>query len=76
MSTDARKPRKRLRVGIVGGGFMGQVHGRAALVSGATVVGAVGSSPARAEAAAGATGAERGFATVDELLAADVDVVH
>ncbi len=67
---------KRLRVGIVGGGFMGQVHGRSALVSGATVVGAVGSSPARAEAAAEATGAERGFASLDELLAADIDVVH
>jgi predicted dehydrogenase len=67
---------KRLRVGIVGGGFMGQVHGRSALVSGATVVGAVGSSPARAEAAAEATGAERGFATLDDLLAADIDVVH
>ncbi|TWD75427.1 putative dehydrogenase [Kribbella amoyensis] len=70
MSTD------KLRVGIVGGGFMGQVHGRAALVSGATVVGAVGSSPDRAEAARAATGAERGFATLDELLAADIDVVH
>ncbi|MFD7157462.1 Gfo/Idh/MocA family protein [Kribbella sp. NPDC059898] len=72
MSTSARK----LRVGIVGGGFMGQVHGRSALVSGATVVGVVGSSPAKAEAAAEATGAERGFATLDDLLAADVDVVH
>ncbi|MEV0791237.1 Gfo/Idh/MocA family oxidoreductase [Kribbella sp. NPDC050459] len=72
MSTNARK----LRVGIVGGGFMGRVHGRSALVSGATVVGAVGSSPARAEAAAEATGAERGFASLDELLAADIDVVH
>ena len=72
MSTSARK----LRVGIVGGGFMGRVHGRSALVSGASVVGAVGSSPSRAEAAAEATGAERGFATLDELLAADIDVVH
>ncbi|TDU82444.1 putative dehydrogenase [Kribbella voronezhensis] len=72
MSTTARK----LRVGIVGGGFMGQVHGRSALVAGADVVGAVGSSPERAEAAAGATGAARGFATLDELLAADIDVVH
>ncbi|MEV0802153.1 Gfo/Idh/MocA family oxidoreductase [Kribbella sp. NPDC050281] len=72
MSTSARK----LRVGIVGGGFMGRVHGRSALVAGAQVVGAIGSSPARAEAAAEATGAERGFATLDELLAADIDVVH
>ncbi|MFG1910439.1 Gfo/Idh/MocA family protein [Kribbella sp. NPDC048928] len=76
MSTSAKKPKERLRVGIVGGGFMGQVHGRAALVSGATVTGAVGSSPERAEAAAEATGAERGFAFLDELLASDIDVVH
>ena len=45
VSTRARK----LRVGIVGGGFMGRVHGRSALVAGAQVVGAVGSSPERAE---------------------------
>lgn len=43
---------------------------------GAQVVGAVGSSPDRAEAAAAATGAERGFATLEELLAADLDLVH
>jgi predicted dehydrogenase len=72
VSTSARK----LRVGIVGGGFMGRVHGRSALVAGAQVVGAIGSSPDRAAAAAEATGAERGFADLDELLAADLDVVH
>jgi predicted dehydrogenase len=72
MSTTAR----RLRVGIVGGGFMGRVHGRSALVAGAKVVGAVGSSPDRAAAAAEATGAKHGFATLDELLAADIDLVH
>ena len=72
MSTAARK----LRVGIVGGGFMGRVHGRSALVAGAQVVGAVGSSPDRAAAAAEATGAEQGFAALDELLAADIDLIH
>jgi predicted dehydrogenase len=72
VSTSARK----LRVGIVGGGFMGRVHGRSVLVAGAQVVGAVGSSPSRAAAAAEATGAEHGFASLDELLAADIDVVH
>jgi predicted dehydrogenase len=73
MSTTARK---RLRVGIVGGGFMGRVHGRSALVAGAQVVGAVGSGPDRAAAAAEATGAEQAFSTLDELLAADIDLVH
>jgi predicted dehydrogenase len=73
MSTSARK---RLRVGIVGGGFMGRVHGRSALVAGAHVVGAVGSTPERAAAAAEATGAEQGFGTLDDLLKADVDLIH
>jgi predicted dehydrogenase len=73
MSTSARK---RFRVGIVGGGFMGRVHGRSALVAGAQVVGAVGSSPERAAAAAEATGAEQGFDTLDDLLKADVDLIH
>jgi len=72
MSTAVRK----LRVGIVGGGFMGRVHGRSALVAGAQVVGAVGSTPERAAAAAEATGAEQGFGSLDELLAADVDLIH
>src|SRR3954452_4675881 len=73
MSTSARN---RLRVGIVGGGFMGRVHGRSALVAGAQVVGAVGSSPDRAAAAAEATGAEQGVDTLDDLLKADVDLIH
>ncbi|WP_344183567.1 Gfo/Idh/MocA family oxidoreductase [Kribbella lupini] len=74
MSTD--KPRDQLRVGIIGGGFMGRVHGRSALVGGARIVGAIGSSPERAKAAADATGAEQGFETLDDLLAADLDLVH
>jgi predicted dehydrogenase len=66
-----------LRVGIVGGGFMGRVHAHAARVSGAVVAGAVGSRPDRASAAAEATGAEAGYATVEELLGdGAVDVVH
>ncbi|MFC0628468.1 Gfo/Idh/MocA family protein [Kribbella deserti] len=65
-----------LRIGIVGGGFMGQVHAHAARVAGAEVVGAVGSSPDRADAAAAATGALKGYASLDDLLAADVDLIH
>jgi predicted dehydrogenase len=72
-TTDQHKP---LKVGIVGGGFMGRVHGRSARVAGAQVVGAVGSSPERAVAAAEAVGAERGYAELDELLSTDVDLIH
>ncbi|WP_460436255.1 Gfo/Idh/MocA family protein [Angustibacter speluncae] len=65
------------RVGIVGTGFMARVHARAALVSGADLVGVVGSSPASGAGAAAALGARRGYADLDQLLAeADVDVVH
>nr|WP_272954690.1 Gfo/Idh/MocA family oxidoreductase [Kribbella sandramycini] len=74
-SCDVATSAEKLKVGIVGGGFMGRVHGRSALVAGARIVGAVGSSPARAEAAAEASGAERGYATLDELLP-EVDVIH
>jgi predicted dehydrogenase len=74
MSTS--KAKKPLKVGIVGGGFMGRVHGRSARVAGARVVGAVGSSPDRAEVAAEATGAESGFADLDELLSSKAELIH
>jgi predicted dehydrogenase len=66
-----------LRVGIVGGGFMGRVHARSARVAGAEVVAAVGSSPARSAKAAEAVGAGAAYDDVGEMLRhADVDVVH
>jgi predicted dehydrogenase len=69
--------RSALRVGIVGGGFMGRVHGHAARSAGADVVGAVGSNASRAEAARTATGAQQGYADVDRMLAeAELDVLH
>jgi predicted dehydrogenase len=65
------------RVGIVGAGFMGRVHAEAARRAGATVVAATASRPDRAQAAAEAVGAERGYPGVAELLgAAEVDVLH
>lgn len=65
-----------LRSAFVGGGFMAAVHSRAARASGATIVGVASSSAASAEDAARTIGAERSFASVDDLLASDVDVVH
>ena len=64
----------RLRVGIVGTGFMAGVHARAALVAGASVRGVVGSRPESGERFAATVGA-RGYADLDAMLA-DVDVVH
>jgi predicted dehydrogenase len=66
-----------LRVGVVGAGFMGRVHAEAARRAGATVVAATASSPERADAAAAAIGAERGYPGITELLAdSEVDVLH
>ncbi|HWL41621.1 MAG TPA: Gfo/Idh/MocA family oxidoreductase [Ilumatobacter sp.] len=66
-----------LRVGIVGAGFIGAVHARAARLAGARLVGVVASTPARTERAVAALGAERGYASAEALAAADeVDVVH
>jgi predicted dehydrogenase len=66
-----------LRVGIVGAGFIGRVHARSARLAGARVVGAAASSPERARAVRAELGAERGFASAEELIASDdIDVVH
>jgi predicted dehydrogenase len=66
-----------LRAGIVGAGFIGRVHARAARLAGARLTGVAVSSAERAAAARDELGAERGFATAEELIAAEeVDVVH
>jgi predicted dehydrogenase len=66
-----------VRAGIVGAGFIGRVHARSVRLAGARVVGVAASSAASAGRAAGEIGAERAFASADELVASDeVDVVH
>lgn len=66
-----------LRVGIIGTGFIGEVHARAARRAGAVVAAVVASSPASTEAAVARLGAERGAADAHDLIAADdLDVVH
>lgn len=66
-----------LTVGFVGGGFMGRVHTRAARMAGARLLGVVGSTPARGQAAREELGVERSFDSLDELLAVpEIDVVH
>ena len=67
----------RLRSGIIGSGFMGQVHAHALRVAGADLTAVAGSSPAAAEAGAARLGAERAARTPHELIdSPDVDVVH
>ena len=66
-----------VRAGIVGTGFVGRIHARSARLAGGHLAGVVASSPERSEAAARELGAERAFATADELISSDdVDVVH
>ena len=66
-----------LGVAFIGGGFMADVHSRAARAAGARIVGLTSSSPERARAAAERIGAETAYDTVDALLADDrVEVVH
>ena len=66
-----------IRVAIAGTGFIGAVHARSARLAGGRLVGVAASSPERAQRAAASLGAERAFASAEELVVApDVDVVH
>ena len=67
-----------LRAGIVGaGGFVGRVHAHAARLAGAEIAGVAASSPESAAAARGQLGAERDFASAEELVRSEaIDVVH
>ncbi len=67
----------RVRAGIVGSGFIGQVHAHAVRALGGDVVAVLGSSPESTQRAVAAMGARRGAASLEELVAAqDIDVVH
>ncbi|WP_283135452.1 Gfo/Idh/MocA family oxidoreductase [Rhizohabitans arisaemae] len=64
-SSDTDPP---IRVGVVGTGFMGTVHARAARLAGARLVAVAGSRPDRARAAARELGAERAAGSAEELI--------
>ena len=64
------------RVAILGAGMIGEVHRRAALLAGATVVGVMASSPERSRQVAEAWGAEHAYADIDEVAAGNAEVVH
>jgi predicted dehydrogenase len=71
VSADGRAP----RIGVLGGGFMGRVHSRAARSAGAVLDSVATSSPASSARAA----AELGFAhsaTAHDLIDRGLDVVH
>jgi predicted dehydrogenase len=67
----------RLRAGIVGVGFMGEVHAHAVRAAGGVVAQVAASTPERSAAAAARLGAETAAESTEALVAADdVDVVH
>jgi predicted dehydrogenase len=69
--------RTELRVGIAGAGFIGAVHARSARLAGGRVVGVAASTPLSAERAAVRIGAEKAYASAEELVVApELDVVH
>jgi predicted dehydrogenase len=64
-------------VALIGGGFIGPVHAEALRRIGVSVVGLLGSSPARAQAVADRLGISRIYNDIDDLLADDrVGSVH
>jgi predicted dehydrogenase len=66
-----------LRAGIVGAGFVGRVHAHSARLAGAQITGVAASSPERSAEARGELGAERDFASAEELVRSEeIDVVH
>lgn len=64
-----------LRAAILGAGMIGEVHRRSILMAGGVLVGVVASSPSRSAEVGEAWGV-RGYADVQEVLDAGVDVVH
>ena len=65
-----------MRAGLIGGGFMGAVHTRAARAAGAEVVAVATSSADGARRAAERLGIPTAAPSVEALLAMDLDVVH
>lgn len=65
------------RAGIIGAGFMAQVHARAVKASGHDVYAVAGSTPASGSRAAHRLGAATSFGSWEELVdSPEVDVVH
>ncbi|MGW1817520.1 Gfo/Idh/MocA family protein [Streptomyces sp. NPDC002125] len=66
-----------LKAGMIGGGFIAGVHARAVRAAGGVLHGIASSGPDRARRAAKALGAERAYASVDEMLEdRAVGIVH
>lgn len=76
MSDGTHGSEDRLRAVIVGSGLIGNIHRRAALLSGAEVVGVVEKDPARAVSAARQWGVANSWDHIEDALATRPDVIH
>ena len=66
-----------VRAGIIGTGFSGRLQVRSVRLAGGVLAGVAGSRPETSRRAAEELGAERGYDSAEELIAAaDIDVVH
>lgn len=77
MTTEVLSTGRSPRVGVIGGGFMGAVHTRAARAAGAELIGVAASSPESASRAAQELGIPRAYGSAAELIdAPDIDTIH
>jgi predicted dehydrogenase len=65
-----------MKAAIVGTGFMGHVHGQASQLAGVDLIGFAGSSLAKAEDIAAEFRGAKGFASFEDLLDAEPDIIH
>lgn len=71
------RPASDIGAAVIGGGFIGTVHVEALHRLGVRVLGVLASTPERSARRAGQLGVERGYGSLDELLADDrVEIVH
>lgn len=76
MSRGDHQAGRQLRAIIVGGGMIGNVHRRAALLNGAEIIGVVEQDDDRARATAERWGVANHYDSLADALAAGPDVVH
>lgn len=70
------RPSPTPRAAIIGGGMVGRVHRQSLATLGIELSGVLGSSPDRSATLAQDWGAAHAFASIEELAASNIDVVH
>jgi predicted dehydrogenase len=71
-----RPPRATIRAGLIGAGFIGEIHARAIRSAGAVLTAVADGAPDRTLVAASRLGARAALSAEDLISSPDVDVVH